>query len=74
MEFYRAEMPHYVCGFWVDDDEVIVEAAPIMRWAIGRRLETFRIWAKSRDGQVVNLKSTIGELLSVSETPTQKRL
>lgn len=54
MEFYRAELPHYVCGFWVSDGR-IVDAAPIMYWAIGRRLVSFEKWVKSRGGSVANL-------------------
>lgn len=52
MEFYRAELPYYTCGFWVDDDKVIIDAAPIMYWAIGRKLESFMKWAQTRKGKV----------------------
>ena len=52
MEFYRAELPYYTCGFWVDDDRIIVDAAPIMHWAIGRTLNSFVKWAKTRRGVV----------------------
>ena len=52
MEFYSAKLPYYNCGFWVDDDDRIIDAAPIMYWAIGRKLKTFEIWARSRGGHV----------------------
>jgi|SRR6185369_9969185 len=58
MEFYRAELPYYTCGFWVDNDR-IVEAAPIMSWAVGRKLIDFMKWAYIKNGKVTSLGEEI---------------
>jgi len=67
MEFYRAELPYYTCGFWVDDDNVIIDAAPIMYWAIGRKLESFDKFVRFRKGRVVKLDDGQNSLIGRSE-------
>jgi hypothetical protein len=32
MRFFRAVLPHYVCGFFVDEQGAITDSAPIMKW------------------------------------------
>ena len=68
MEFYRAELPYYTCGFWVDDDRVIINAAPIMGWAIGRTLDSFVKWANSKGGQVDRIPT--GVLIEYEDSDT----
>lgn len=35
---YRIVAPHFVAGVLVDEDSVVEETAPILRWAMGREL------------------------------------
>jgi len=49
--FFRALLPHYTCGFFVENGE-IVDAAPIMAWAIGKSLLVFERWAWRKGGAV----------------------
>jgi hypothetical protein len=41
---YQVTAPHFCVGIETDDrdgEEVIIEAAPILRWAIGKTLKEF---------------------------------
>ena len=50
-DLYQATLPHYCCGFEVENN-TILDAAPIMRWAIGKSIEEYIRWAKSKGGSV----------------------
>lgn len=56
MKLWRAELPHFCCGFLVQGG-VIVEAAPIMYWAVKQRLspQQFQAWALQRKGRAFQL-------------------
>lgn len=52
-DLYRATLPHYCCGFEVERSSGdILDAAPIMRWAVGKKLEAFKKWAESKGGKI----------------------
>lgn len=48
---YRAVLPYYCCGFLAEDG-LIIDAAPIMRWAIGKTVTEYTQWAASKGGKV----------------------
>lgn len=56
MALYRAELPHYVCGFEVEN-EIIVRCAPIMAWAMGKPLDTYAQWARQKGGSVIMISA-----------------
>lgn len=62
--YHRAILPHYMCQFVVRAGR-IVEAAPVMQWAIGRPIGVFRKWVRSKGGR-------IEQLHAVNETETSK--
>lgn len=52
MRLFRASLPHFTCGLLVGDMGIVMEAAPIAKWAEGRPLKYFRDWAEYRCGTV----------------------
>ena len=48
----RDEAPHFTCGLLVDASGAVVDAAPIMRWAIGKPLAAVRAWVLSKGGAI----------------------
>ena len=71
---YRATLPHYCCGFEVNEASgVISDAAPIMRWAVGKTLEEYTKWAKSKRGIVcvVNMSMESAELTLFAHNTSQ---
>lgn len=57
IDWYRVEMPRrgkgpsFVCGLSVRKGYV-VDAAPIMRWAIGKPIDGVRSWVASNGGSM----------------------
>lgn len=45
-------MPYYMCGFIVDSNGIIIETAPILKWALGKTLELVDNWAYKKNGHV----------------------
>jgi hypothetical protein len=56
--FYRAVLPHYVCGFTVHDGLVAQPCAPIMRWAVGKPATRYARWAAGKGGTITRLEAT----------------
>jgi len=52
MKLYRVVLPHYCCGFLVNEHNIIVRSAPVMRWAVGKTLAQYAAWAESKGGKV----------------------
>lgn len=42
-------MPYFVCGLIVKDG-IVVEAAPIMRWAEGKHINFVKKWVQGKGG------------------------
>lgn len=51
----RVVAPHYVAGL-ITRDGIIVEAAPILKWSVGRSWEFFRWWCRRKGYEVLWLK------------------
>ena len=49
MILYQVDLDHAVAGIVVEG-EVIVDAAPILKWAIGARLPRFKKWVERKGG------------------------
>ena len=43
---------YYACYGIVIEDDRIVEAAPIARWAVGKSFEYFKNWVRGKGGRV----------------------
>lgn len=46
---YRATTSYFCCGLIVRNG-YIVDCAPIIRWAVGKRLDDFEHWLKTKKG------------------------
>jgi len=55
-DLYRVTLSYFCCGFFVQDGE-IVDAAPIIRWAVGKSLAQFVRWAEGKGGKVERVMS-----------------
>ena len=51
MALHRVVLP-YACYGVIVEDGIIVDAAPIARWAVGRTLESFELWVKRNGGKI----------------------
>ncbi len=52
---YRVTLPHLCAGVLVANRRgvlTIVDAAPVIRWAMGQPLADFVRWVKSKEGKV----------------------
>ena len=43
-------MPWFCCGVIVRSDNVVVEAAPILAWAVGKPFAAVRDWLRAKGG------------------------
>lgn len=43
---FRIEAPHFVAGGQVDQWDIVVRAAPILRWTIGKSLTELRRYCR----------------------------
>jgi hypothetical protein len=49
--FYRVTLKHFCCGIVVNQQGTKVQdAAPIMRWAIGKPFSQVRSWVEGKGG------------------------
>ena len=48
------DVPHFYAALIVGDGNIVLEAAPILRWAIGKHLEDVHAWAVAKGGDVFN--------------------
>lgn len=46
---WRVDVPHFCAGVRVLNNRV-VDAAPILKWAIGKDIEAVRLWAVRKGG------------------------
>lgn len=49
---YRITTSYFCCGLVTDDTGLITDAAPIMYWSIGKKLESVRWWVSGKNGTV----------------------
>jgi hypothetical protein len=53
-DLYRIDVPHFVAGVVVRD-QVVVQAAPILAWTVGKRLGVLGRWVASKGGTLVKV-------------------
>ena len=53
--FYRIEMSYMVCALKVNNG-VVIDAAPIMKWALGQTFDKVRKWVVSKGGAIQELE------------------
>ena len=50
---YQVKVPHFTCGVVTDDrTNLVVLAAPIMRWAVGKPMSTVAAWVAGKHGSI----------------------
>lgn len=54
-QLFQVTASYFCCGLVVRDDKVI-EAAPIMRWAVNRTLVSIREWVQAKNGSIAEVK------------------
>lgn len=50
----RIETRYFVAGIEVDDQGTVIEAAPILKWTIGKKLAKVKKWKQITDIQCVS--------------------
>ena len=48
MNSYRVNAPHFVAGIIVTPDDLIIQAAPILGWTVGKNFPYVRDYCRSR--------------------------
>lgn len=43
-------VPHFCCGVIVQEDNTIIDAAPILAWAVGKHFRQLRDWLRGKGG------------------------
>lgn len=51
MSLQRVQTHYFTAGLVVEND-IVVEAAPILDWAIGKHLPVVKAWAETKGGSV----------------------
>lgn len=54
-ELWQATLPHLCAGVLVNRDGVIVRAAPILAWSLGKPLTTLASWIKPKGGTLTQV-------------------
>lgn len=54
-QLFQVTTGYFCCGLVVQGDRVI-EAAPIMRWAVNRTLVSIRGWVHAKNGSMAEVK------------------
>lgn len=54
-QLFQVTTGYFCCGLVVQGDRVI-EAAPIMRWAVNRTLVSIRGWVRAKNGSMAEVK------------------
>lgn len=49
-QLIRITTSYFCCGIVVKDN-FCIEAAPIMRWAVGKDWDTIRLWVETKGGE-----------------------
>jgi hypothetical protein len=53
-DLYRVVLPYFVAGVIVRMG-VVVEAAPILRWAVGKSLADLETWVRKKRGNLCSI-------------------
>lgn len=55
---YQVDVGYFCCGIVVDENtRRVTEAAPIMKWAVGKHLDDVRRWVLSKSGKLTRLRN-----------------
>ena len=57
LSLYRVTLPYAVCGLEVDAAGVVVRAAPLLHWAVGKRVAVVAGWVRRRGGACVKVEA-----------------
>lgn len=56
---YRCQTNYFCCGITTDEHGIVIEAAPIMKWVIGRHYSYVRSWLLSKSGKIEEVSITV---------------
>ena len=56
MNWYQASTNYFCCGV-AESNGVVVRAAPILRWALGKPIEVIRVWLEKKGGTLVRIEA-----------------
>lgn len=49
---YQIRTSYFTCGIETDENDLIIDAAPILKWAIGKNLSFVKNWVYRKGGEV----------------------
>ena len=55
LTLYQAKTSYFCAGFEVDINGIIRNAAPIIKWVVGKPLSFFRWWVTMKSGSIVEV-------------------
>ena len=55
--WYQVTAPHFCCGIKSGTNEKITEAAPILKWSIGKHIKWFKFYCKKKGWTILKLDS-----------------
>jgi hypothetical protein len=50
VKLYQVDISYFCCGVLVQEDHLVIEAAPIMGWAVGKTWEQVIKWVEKKKG------------------------
>jgi hypothetical protein len=72
-ELARVTAPHFVAGIVMQDD-VVTEAAPILKWTIGKKREELRTYFDQKGWKGAIVPSHTAEHEQLAEADAQRRV
>lgn len=74
MRLWQVRLSYAVFGVITDALGVVVEAAPVGRWMVGKSIDVVRRWVASKRGDVVDLGPTRSPAdVATAEAPDRAR-
>lgn len=55
MELWQIDIGYACAGIIADSDRIVVSAAPIFKWMIGKSVSEIERWVKSKKGTLRNV-------------------
>jgi hypothetical protein len=62
----------YLCAGIISHDGLVVEAAPILKWTVGKRINIVRSWVNSRHGKLILVPLDKVQRKDDNKVPTSK--
>lgn len=57
LRWFQVDIPtKYCCAFAINESDIIMVSAPIMRWAVGRSVHEYAAWARKQGAKFTKIK------------------